>query len=210
MFLKIVLPAPQPTFQMGKMIYAPANLNIFFRILHHLKQIGYPSHWLAETLANILSNTLETSARAPKSAPLDIKETQEMRKQTVRKTSVAPFVTEMTTLASIWLPALGFSLLRACNVPPASTIRKYSLTFNDVITAGSNFPHTVLVFADCSALGDGSAILMERPLRAFLLDRQDRDPDMRRPHFNALHSRGLHVVSTWISWTLAWGWIFLL
>ena len=71
MFFKITLPANRKGQDWDHtLIYAPLNLTAFFRLLIHLQQVGYPSHWLSETLVQILEDQVITLARPPQTSPL--------------------------------------------------------------------------------------------------------------------------------------------
>ena len=56
-FFKIAIPVNRKSQDWHHtLIYAPLNLTIFFRLLIHLHQVGYPSHWLSDVLVQILEN----------------------------------------------------------------------------------------------------------------------------------------------------------
>jgi hypothetical protein len=78
LFFKLALPAIRDhnheAFGTSMMVYAPCTLVVFFRLLMHLRSIGYPSHWLSTVLGSILADNVSTSARPPATCPLDIEE----------------------------------------------------------------------------------------------------------------------------------------
>lgn len=108
-FFKIVLPVNRSGQIWDELICCPLSLKIFFRVLVHLNEISYPSHWLSETLVQIIENTVETSTRPSKTSPLDIEEARKEHK--MKKLSMAPFVTEVKTLAVIFEPVLPFAVI---------------------------------------------------------------------------------------------------
>lgn len=107
-FLKLALPCARGTFGMAS-IAAPLNLTAFFRILVHLYELGYPAHWLSEVVSTILSGTITTTARAPRTIPLSLKEAKQNFIN--RKMCVKPFVAEFCTLVTVWQCVLPFGLL---------------------------------------------------------------------------------------------------
>lgn len=109
LFFKIVLPVNRSGQIWDELIYCPLNLTIFFRALVHLKEIGYPSRWLSETLVQIIENTVTTSTRPPRTSPLDIEEAR--KEHQMKKLSTTPFVTEMKTLAATFEPILPFAVI---------------------------------------------------------------------------------------------------
>jgi hypothetical protein len=122
----------------------------------------------------LLEGKFQTAARAPRSEPLKLKETR--AEMSVIEQSVRPFVTELSTLTSMWLPALPFGLMTAA-VPPTGTIHKYSVTFEEMSGVVGNTPVFVLRFFDGALVKAPPAT----PIRPFLLDDES----------------GFHIVSTW-------------
>lgn len=63
--LKVVYPYPRTVWEQA-LTEVPLNLTAFFRILVHLHEMGYPSHWLAVVVSTILTGVITTTARAPR------------------------------------------------------------------------------------------------------------------------------------------------
>ncbi|TGO50050.1 hypothetical protein BCON_0193g00110 [Botryotinia convoluta] len=92
------------------MIYSPLNLTILFRQLGHLHCLGYPAHWLSETLVPLLEDAgiLKTNVRPPRIVPL--RPDQVDSKYPIKKLCIMPFVPELKTLATLFAPLLPFRL----------------------------------------------------------------------------------------------------
>lgn len=166
-------------------IFSPLNLTILYRLLLHLSNVGYPSHWLSGVLDNLLQGRINTTARPPRSDPLKIKETKASMPGLSQ--SVKPFVAELSTLASIWQSALPFGVLSP-TIPRAQDIRKYRINFTEVSENVDNTAVFVLAFYQTSMLP------AQRSFRTFLLDDEEGQKD---PQIATLREEGLHVVTTW-------------
>ena len=108
LLLKLAIPASREI-QSFVLIYSPLNFTVFYRLLLHLNNVGYPAHWLSRVLDNLLEGKITTTARPPRSDPMKIKETKAAMPTLTQ--SVQPFVAELSTLASMWQPALPFGVL---------------------------------------------------------------------------------------------------
>ncbi|GME60903.1 hypothetical protein E4T50_10470 [Neofusicoccum parvum] len=172
-------------------------MSIFFRLLNHLREVGYPAHWLSDILSPLLTNTLETGARPPRTVPLALEETRQMFTNPPQPMSIAPFITELTTLASIWLPALNFGLLSGhAAIPPQTGICKYGMVFGNVETRNVYNCAHALVFVDREITFHSDVPVEHWPLREILSD-DERDRRKRQPLDDRTHREGLHVLSTW-------------
>jgi hypothetical protein len=169
------------------LIYSPLNMTAFIRLCAHLHTIGYPAHWMGAVLAEIISGSIATKARAPKTDPLGIEETDNQTKNSVLRQSTAPFAAEMSTLLAIFQSAgaLPFGIISP-NIPPIGLVYRYSVTFSEVSDALGEPPAFVLVLFDASLLPPGS-------LHPYLLSdgRGDMSEDGRE-----IREKGLHVIST--------------
>lgn len=178
------------------LVISPFNLTVILRVLLHLKGLGYPIHWLSEILTSIITNPLETRATHTDFAPATVADARRMldKSRPLRKVSIKPFMADLTTLTSIWLPALDFGLFKGYELlPDPKNIRKYSIDF-DYIRFENAFEKTfVLVFMDAKFLVPAGPFL---PLRA-LLCQQDRDVHNGIKSPADLREKGLHVVTTW-------------
>lgn len=138
LFLKLVMPPERKADDVGH-IFAPLNLTIYLRLGIHLHQVGYPAHWISGVLDSVLSGSITTKARPPRTEPLQIKEVNAEMSQ--RKQSTAPFVAELSTLISMWQCVLPFGILTP--LPLVSEIRKYSLTLKKPPDGSNNSAPTV-------------------------------------------------------------------
>lgn len=195
LLLKIAIPA-QRMVPDTLLVISPFNLTVLFRVLLHLKGVGYPIHWLSEILTNIITNPLETRATHVSSVPVTAADAKQMldKSRPLRKISLKPFMADLTTLTSIWLPALGFGLFKGHELLPKPTdIRKYAIDFTYVRFENAFEKTNVLVFMDTSLLGHTGPLIPLRPL----LCQQDRDVRDSIPSPAELREKGLHVVTTW-------------
>jgi hypothetical protein len=142
LFFKIALPLERHIPD-DQHIFSPLNLIYFFHLCTHLHAIGYPAHWLSEVTSSLLSRTVTTSARPPRSEPLSPREIDATRKPMTQ--SVAPFKAELSTHAAMWQPLLPFSILSR-DIAPVETLQKYSMTFAQVSRQNPSYPAFVLVF----------------------------------------------------------------
>lgn len=129
LFLKFALPTDRTHMHFSNLIFCPLNLTIYFRVLLRLHESGYPRHWLASALANIVANTVTTSARPAETAPLKIEEVQ--RENPVQKVTTAPYAPEMSTLTTMFQPMLPFSLVSSA-LPKPDDIHLYTISFSSL------------------------------------------------------------------------------
>ncbi|KEQ71506.1 hypothetical protein M436DRAFT_74564 [Aureobasidium namibiae CBS 147.97] len=163
------------------LVMSPFNLTVMFRVLLHLKGVGYPIHWLSEILTNIITSPLETRATHVSSVPVTVADAKRMldKSRPLQKISLKPFMADLTTLTSIWQPALGFGLFKGHELlPKPKDIKKYSIDFEYVRFENAFEKTFVLVFMDANLLGH-------------------RDVRDSIPLLVELRERGLHVVTTW-------------
>ncbi|KAM0716120.1 hypothetical protein Q7P37_008634 [Cladosporium fusiforme] len=184
-FLKLAIPAHKQAIQSYVLIYSPLTLIVFYRLLLHLSNVGYPAHWLSGVLDNLLKGRINTTARPPRSDLMKIKETKASM-PTVGQ-SVKPFVAEMSTLASIWQSALPFGVL-STNIPRTQEIRKYRINFTEVSEHVDNTAVFVLAFFQALMLP------LQPSFRTLLLDDERGQKD---PQISTLREEGLHIVTTW-------------
>ncbi|THX55784.1 hypothetical protein D6D06_04705 [Aureobasidium pullulans] len=180
------------------LINSPFNLTVLFRVIMHLRKVGYPSHWLSEILGTIIGGTIDTKAFPQKSVPFSVKDSEQLfdKSRPLKRFSIKPFNAELTTLTSIWLPALGFGLLQGNDVlPDHSSIREYSATFNHINWNMGFESSFVLVFIDMDiATPTGPRPII--PLRLLLLNKEDQLKNaLQRPR--DVREKGLHIVTTW-------------
>lgn len=128
LLLKTILPVNRSEYHLFSLILSPMNTAIIFRILIHLRHLGYPSHRLSDFLAQILSDNAVTSARPPKTCPFDIAEST--RDNLMMRSSIAPFVPELTSLSLIFQPFLPFTVVTS-SLPSPSAVYEYHLSAPD-------------------------------------------------------------------------------
>ena len=184
LLLKLAIPAHREAVSFVP-IYSPLNLTVFYRLLLHLSNVGYPSHWISGVLDNLLEGRINTTARPPRSDPMKIKETK--AKMPALSQSVKPFVAELSTLASMWQSALPFGVL-SNNIPRRQDIRKYRINFTDVSEDSDNTAVFVLAFFNVLMLP------LQPTCRKLLLDDEEGQKD---PKASTLRTQGLHIITTW-------------
>lgn len=190
-FLKITIPYHRkfagPAWD--KTIYSPLNITTIFRVIMHLHELGYPAHWLGGFLSSVLGGKITTNARPPRSCPLAISELKQQR--SVRVMSVSPFVAEMQTQATIWMPLLPFGFAPP-GLPKLHDIYLYTLCLKDVRYFYNNFPHFVLVFINNDLFKEDT-----KTLREVLLDDETGNSSASDKR---LREEGIIVVSVF-EWT---------
>lgn len=197
-FFKITVPANRKGQDWHhKLIYAPLNLTAFFRLLIHLQQVGYPSHWLSEILVQILEDQVITSARPPQTSPLSIQESQ--RDYPMKRLSTAPFVVEMATLTAMFLPLLPFSVITEA-LPALDKIHEYTIYLRPLPEEpGSQVPIFVLLFYRKSLVEDVYDITPFGPpeLRPIVHPEGDKESSQAKlKKLDILRQRGIRLVTT--------------
>lgn len=146
-FLKIALPCGRSMSdtEFTHFIFPTLNLTNIFRLTIHLHEIGYPSHWLADILTRILDDQLTTSARPPRTHPV---QSSEISKQnSLAKLSSAPWRAEMSTLTVLFQRLLPFSPMTTTTaLPSPHAIFSYCVRIADIIPHGEGRSAMVLVF----------------------------------------------------------------
>ena len=140
------------------------NLTILFRIIPHLCSIGYPDHWLAEIITNLLSDKVVTTGRPPRENPLRVESVKRQHPQ--RKLSTAPFVPELRTLTSIFHNTLPFALPEAVPLPCLSDVALYtiSISYKPRTTNKPALSSLALIFLDNADVFDSIKFKSLRPL----------------------------------------------
>jgi hypothetical protein len=201
LFMKTVLPINRPKRDF-ELIYSPMNATFYFRLLSILHSRGYPAHWLSTILSTILTNTVVTSARPPRSYPLKIKEAA--TDFALQKIDLEPFLAEFRTLTALWITELPFGIITPPNVlPSVSRIRQYALTFQQAdlthysIHTDGRVPVFILVVWNQRVIpGDKAFAAQPGDLRSILLsDERGRKDEISIK----LRKEGLVVLQTW-SW----------
>ena len=186
LFLKLAVPVKR-TMRDFTLIYSPLNLTVFLRLCGHLHNIGYPAHWLNTVLDALLSGSVATKARPPRSDPLSIQEAKSNNTSLVQSTK--PFVAELATLASLWQFALPFGLVSQ-HVPPVQKIHKYSMRFPQISDLITEPPAFILVLFDMSLMPREA----EQGLRPIILSDEDRNMSDKA---RIAREEGTHIITTW-------------
>ncbi|KAI9688328.1 MAG: hypothetical protein M1820_010256 [Bogoriella megaspora] len=206
LFLKIILPAIDPPFHVTATIFRPLNITVLFRLLSYLQEHGYPAHWLSSVMDTLLSNTLYTRARAPRTCPLAPSELVQAQSSKTRsiKFDLSPFQPEIRTLMAMARQRLSFGVISKYALQPVH-VGKYraSMKLGDVSKLGYNT--WVAVFKDaCSVLVFWNQILLRNETELSFSDvplydllRCEKDADIGECWIR-LRRSGLIVVSTWI------------
>lgn len=198
LFFKIVLPAEQSSHDWYRgIINSPLNLTMIFRVLVILHGVGYPSHWLSEAIEQVLEDKVTTSARPPQSSPLTIEEVQKDR--SMKKLSTAPFVSEMSTLATLFEPTLPFSVASTIK-PKPSSIHEYKIHLEPSPVDQSDLPVNMLIFFDEKLMEDAvglSGWLTPPSVRpAMHPESIGSSLDSSAEKYRILRERGLRVITT--------------
>jgi hypothetical protein len=189
LFMKTVLPTERPT-EHFELIYSPSNSTAFFRVLETIHGNGYPVHWLADVVLTLLANRVKTTARPPRSYPLQISETSKEFKEA--HVDLSPFMVELRVLTALWLPELPFGLASPLAVPFPSQIRSCSIKFTETIWRGDT---KTPVFSLLFCKGDYVKALLEPGLniRAVLLSDERRDKSASATAIR----KNCAVINTW-------------
>lgn len=129
-YLKVCLPY-QRTGNYEDKVMAPLNLTVIIRLVIHLFKVGYPAHWLCGILTHFCTDTLTTTARAPRSMVTDPNAAGAVH--SFRAMSIRPFVIEFRMLLSIWRRLLPFGFTCSEEIeeklPAQDRIRHFKLRF---------------------------------------------------------------------------------
>ncbi len=142
--LKICLPFPRPILS-DRPVHAPLNLTAFIRLVVHMSEVGYPSHWLSAIITSVCDGVITTNARAPRT--LVIQPEFLAKRFPSRQISVQPWRAEYTTLFSIWRRILPFGIVATSRaLVPVSTISQYTVSFPSFTSPNGNVPHFIVLF----------------------------------------------------------------
>jgi hypothetical protein len=185
LFFKLAVPIEREM-RHFTLIYSPLNLTAFLRLCGYLHNVGYPAHWLSGVLDEIVSGTVRTTARPPRTDPLEIEEVA--ANMPMLKQSTKPFVAEMTTLLSLWQFALPFGVISK-ETPDVQKVHKYEIDFPQCEDFCAESPAFVLVLFHLKVLPREAS----DNLRPFLLSDEvaGSSPWAREAR------ETMHVISTW-------------
>ena len=136
LFFKFALPTDRTNMHFNDLLFGPLNLTIYFCVLLRLHDSGYPRHWLATVLANIIANTVTTLARPAETALLEIEEAR--GDHPIRKVTTAPYTPELSTLTTIFQPMLPFSIISSA-LPKHDDIHLYTISFSSLHRFSQSF-----------------------------------------------------------------------
>ncbi|KAM3459848.1 hypothetical protein NHJ6243_006480 [Beauveria neobassiana] len=143
-FLKICIPYPRPIFS-GSPVYAPLNLTAVIHLMISMFEMGYPAHWLLRVFSQLCSGVITTTARPPTERVTNAPAADAVHAP--KEFSVQPWVSEFTTMLSIWcglipfgMDSLGGSLI------PLTDINQYSIAFPPFAAQHERLPHFILLF----------------------------------------------------------------
>ena len=197
LFFKIVLPVDRSDQDWDHSINSPLNLTMFFRVLVMLHEVGYPSHWLSETVEQILEDRVTTCARPPQSSPLTIKESQ--TESPMKNLSTAPFVCEVSTLATLFEPTLPISIASAVK-PKLSSIYEYKIHLEPLYVGEADLPVNILVFYDENLMDDavGLSDWLVPPSSRPVMHPESRGSSLgsSSQKYHSLRGRGMKVITT--------------
>ncbi|KAM3512042.1 hypothetical protein MY11210_004302 [Beauveria gryllotalpidicola] len=143
-FLKICLPYPRPIFS-GSPVYAPLNLSTVIHLMISMFEVGYPAHWLLRVFSQLCSGVITTTARPPTYRVTDAPAADAVHQP--KEFSVQPWVSEFTTMLSIWCGLIPFGMdsLGGALVP-LTDINQYSIDFPPFAAEHERLPHFILLF----------------------------------------------------------------
>lgn len=128
-YMRLVIPAPRDHGPgVSSIVRSPLNQTAFLRFVLHLKTIGYPSHWMASILTNLLTNNVTTSARPPSKCPISLEEVNQRAPAAAFDTS--PWLSELRTLVAQFQRLLPFAVIVENGIlPDLDKIREVTLTW---------------------------------------------------------------------------------
>ncbi len=172
LFFRLALPMTLNLMRNMEIIISPLNLCVLLRLLTQLRSFGYPSHWLSEPLLNIIRNTMNTTARPPRTKPMRPADVR--REYRDRELCTAPFAHELATLARICQPLLPFRLISSA-IPDPENIYKYSFQLPGYANIAPQPSCLIMVFMKESLFPDSNAAAsVLSNLRMFLDPRDGR------------------------------------
>jgi hypothetical protein len=204
MFLHAVLPPVRggKDAQFGAvtaLVIKPLTLVAFIRLLLHLHDLGYPSHWLAEVLTNVLTDDVVTSARFPQK---EITTTHHMDKRwPLERISTSAWFAEISTLATQFARTLPFALIVNPGIlPEPQEIHECVITWKSPLVPALETAHEVhrpdwiLLFVNTEAYKSASRGTASSYGITDLLALRNTLADP----ITAEEARGaVHIISTW-------------
>lgn len=185
-FLKICVPSSRARGDNGLgLIFAPLNLTAFVRLLKHVSELGYPTHWISNLIDSIFSGQITTTARPPPQQIFTMRDVDTIHPS--RSFCTRPWLLEFTTLTGLWRSLLPIGLVLPSYVPRVEDIVSYTVKFPDLDVWDGQVPHSMLVFHDEQTFGESPKHL--RPL--LIDDVSDSDSKLYE-----LRDKGLRCMST--------------
>lgn len=146
-----------------------------------------------DVVSMILAGSITTTARAPRSMPLSVKEVE--KNFANRNMCVKPFFAEFSTLTTVWQRVLPFGLLtQTSRLPKIEDIREFEVAFSKPYGESSLSLNAGLVLFDMSS-SKGFQTAAAKNLRPWLLD--DEKGEMTADA-KKTRDRYIHVLSTFV------------
>eukprot|EP01112_Ceratiomyxa_fruticulosa_P010107 TRINITY_DN2662_c0_g1_i6.p1 TRINITY_DN2662_c0_g1~~TRINITY_DN2662_c0_g1_i6.p1 ORF type:complete len:904 (-),score=189.72 TRINITY_DN2662_c0_g1_i6:46-2757(-) len=137
-FFYIVLPKEEEDVYAAIRVDYPLNLVNFMELIRHLVKIGYPPHWFANFLSQLLSGSINTTVRPPPHL---------LTKNSLRTVSLQPFLNDLEFAVSLYLPILNFSIPFP-KLPVYSSFQKYTIQLPPIMKNGmGKVPIMALLFS---------------------------------------------------------------
>ncbi|KAM0738037.1 hypothetical protein ACQRIT_007513 [Beauveria bassiana] len=143
-FLKICIPYPRPIFS-GSPVYAPLNLTAVIHLMISMFEMGYPAHWLLRVFSQLCRWVITTTARPPTERVTNAPAADAVHAR--KEFSVQPWVSEFTTMLSIWCGLIPFGMdSLGGSLVPLTDINQYSIAFPPFAAQHERLPHFILLF----------------------------------------------------------------
>lgn len=173
-------------------VFAPLNITMIFRILEHLFQVGYPSHWLSSIIASICEGRIATRARPPVDEVMKLWELEQTHSYLKVEMSVAAWQPEFSTHFAVWRRVLLFGvILPQANSVPLQSVREYEVSFPVFKGQRLLVLHFILLFWNIKA-GNGP-----KPTSMFLEDLMFKHIGIGVGIDNTTWKTGIRIVTTW-------------
>ena len=145
LFFRLLLPMNTDIRMYHMIVLSPLNITILFRLMIHLQRIGYPSHWLAEVLSNILEDKVTSTCRPPRTTPLQIKDV--LKDHPSKHLTTRPFAEELATFTAIFQPLLPLYISPTL-LPQRESIHRYSFSLTRSMELRPQSQNMILVLFD--------------------------------------------------------------
>lgn len=132
-----ILSPPTPQAASGFVIFLPSTIRTFVHLLVHVKNLGYPAHWMSDMLEKILHDNLESEYRPASQLPIPVSDIN--RVQLRRKMQISPWMADIELVVGTALESLPFAVRLPPHFPaPASFCTFSARVCNIVGSCGSD------------------------------------------------------------------------